>query len=186
MNNKDTSDSDKELMVAVERDFKCPAQSRTDHFKKLLEVTCPIHTFPVKHKLKECSMMKNCMAMRSLASAKKHESDSVGKAAAPFLEEKAVMSIYGGPAPHESHRKLKLISRAINTVRVATPKYLCWFESSITLDRKDHPDSIHKPGRSPLIVDPLVKTTSTPRPSWMGAVGSITCTLTHLKDWGLP
>jgi hypothetical protein len=67
MNNMDTSDSDKELMVAVERDFKCPAQSRTDHFKKLLEVTCPIHTFPVKHKLKECSMMKNYMAMRSLA-----------------------------------------------------------------------------------------------------------------------
>jgi hypothetical protein len=35
------------------------------------------------------------------------------------------------------------------------PENLCWSESLITFDRTDHPDSICKPGRFPLIVDPL-------------------------------
>jgi hypothetical protein len=110
MNGKDTGNSDEELIVATEHDFKRPTRSPTDHFEKLHEATCPNYTFPVKHKLKECSMMKNYMATGTLARTKKPEGDSVGKADAPFLEEKAVMSIYGGPAPHESHCMLKHLS----------------------------------------------------------------------------
>jgi hypothetical protein len=52
MNGRDTGDTD-------ERDFKRPTRSPTDHFEKLLDATSPNHKFPVKHKLKECSMMKN-------------------------------------------------------------------------------------------------------------------------------
>jgi hypothetical protein len=58
MNDKDTDDSDEELMAAAEHDFKCPALSPTNHFEKLLNTACPNHTFPIKHKLKECSMTK--------------------------------------------------------------------------------------------------------------------------------
>jgi hypothetical protein len=84
MNDKDASDSDEELMATAERDFECLARSPTDHFEKLLKVTCPNHMFPVKHKLKECSMRKNYMAMGSLARAEKPEGDSGGKAVLPF------------------------------------------------------------------------------------------------------
>jgi hypothetical protein len=38
-----------------------------DHFKKLLEETCPNHAYPIKHKLRDCGMMKNFMASGSLA-----------------------------------------------------------------------------------------------------------------------
>jgi hypothetical protein len=69
-----------------------------------------------------------------LARAKKLEGDLAGKAATPFLEEKAVMSIYGGSVAHESHRKLELFGRVINYVSVTTPEYLHWSESSITFD----------------------------------------------------
>jgi hypothetical protein len=62
MNGRDAGDSDEELMVAAEHEFKCPARSPVDHFEKLLKATCPNHMFPVKHKLKECSMMTNYMA----------------------------------------------------------------------------------------------------------------------------
>jgi hypothetical protein len=31
----------------------------TDHFKRLLEVACPNHTYPIRHKLKDCDMMKS-------------------------------------------------------------------------------------------------------------------------------
>jgi hypothetical protein len=69
------------------------------------------------------------------------------------------MSIYGGPAPHESHRKLNLTSRAVNTITPATLDYLHWFESPVTFNRMDHMDSIPKPMRFLLIVDPLVRMT---------------------------
>jgi hypothetical protein len=46
MNNKNTSDSDEELLAATELDFKCPVWSRMDHFKKVLEAICPNQTFP--------------------------------------------------------------------------------------------------------------------------------------------
>jgi hypothetical protein len=64
------------------------------------------------------------MATGSLARAKNPEGDSIGKAAAPFLQENAVMSTYGGLTPRESCHKVKLISRAINSVSMATPEYL--------------------------------------------------------------
>jgi hypothetical protein len=130
-----------------------------DHFEKLLEATCLNHTYYIKHKLKECTMMKNYMTMRNLARKKKPEGDSAGKAATPFPEEKAVMSIYGGLAPHESRRKLKLTGRAVNSVGVAVLEYLHWSQSLITFDWIVHPDSIAKPGRFPLIIDPLLRTT---------------------------
>jgi hypothetical protein len=37
------------------------SDSNEDHFKKLLKATCPNHTYPVRHKLKECTMMDNYM-----------------------------------------------------------------------------------------------------------------------------
>jgi hypothetical protein len=123
-NDKDVDDSDEELVAATEHDFKRRARLPVDHFEKLLEVTCPNHTYHVKHKLKECTMMKNYMTTISLARSKKPEGDLVGKIATPFPEEKAVMSIYSGPTPHKSHRKLKLTNRVIHSVSASVPEYL--------------------------------------------------------------
>jgi hypothetical protein len=36
----------------------CPP---TTHFERLLEEACPNHVYPIKHKLKDCDMMKNFM-----------------------------------------------------------------------------------------------------------------------------
>jgi hypothetical protein len=85
--------------------------------------------YSVKHKLKECTMMKNSMTTENLARNKKPEGDSAGKAATPFPEEKVVMSIYGGPTPHESCRKLKLTGRVIHYVSAIVLEYLRWSES---------------------------------------------------------
>jgi hypothetical protein len=126
---------------------------------KLLEVTCPNHAYPVRNKLKECTMMKNFMASRALSMGKKPEGEPGGKAVTPFPGEEVVMSIYGGPVPHESRRKLKLTSREVNTVNPATPEYLRWSKSLITFDWLDHLDWVLKPRRFPLIVDSLVRMT---------------------------
>jgi hypothetical protein len=79
-------------------------------------------------------MMKNYMTTGTFSRGKKPKSDSMGNATAPFPEEKAVMPIYGGPTPHESRHKLKLTSRAVNAIYLATPEYLHWSESLITFD----------------------------------------------------
>jgi hypothetical protein len=63
--------------------------------------------YPIRHKLKECTMMKNYMTTRTFTKGKKPEGDSTGKPTTSFPE-KAVMSIYDVLAPHESQRKLKL------------------------------------------------------------------------------
>jgi hypothetical protein len=61
INNKDAYNSNKELVTSAEHDFKCQVWQPVDHFEKLLKVTCLNHTYPIKHKLKECTMMKNYM-----------------------------------------------------------------------------------------------------------------------------
>jgi hypothetical protein len=62
-------------------------------------MVCPNHAYRVKHKLKECTMMKNFMTSGALSKGKKPEGDPC---MAPFPREEAVMSIYGRPIPHDS------------------------------------------------------------------------------------
>ena len=37
------------------------------------------------------------------------------------------------------------------------PSFLNWSESLITFDQRDHPSYVARPGRYPLIVDPIVR-----------------------------
>src|SRR5947207_475466 len=71
--------------------------------------------------------------------------------------------IYGGSDAYESKRKQKLTARDINAVLPATPKYLQWSEAPITFSRADHLDHIPHPGRYPLVLDPIVRTTKLSR-----------------------
>jgi hypothetical protein len=45
---------------------KRQARPPTDHYEKLLEESCPNHTYVVKHKLRDYSLMKSFMATASL------------------------------------------------------------------------------------------------------------------------
>jgi hypothetical protein len=63
-------DSDKEYVVAPERGFKCQSQPPTGHFERLLKAACPNHTYPIRHKLKKCGMMKNFMTAGALTKAR--------------------------------------------------------------------------------------------------------------------
>jgi hypothetical protein len=101
-------------------------------------------------------MMKNYMTSGALSKGKKSEVNPGAKAATSFPGEEAVMLICGGPVPHESWHKLKLMSWTDNAVSPAMPEYLQWPKSLITFDWTDHPYCVSKLGRFPLIVDWLV------------------------------
>ena len=64
--------------------------------------------------------------------------------------------IFGGPVAYESRCKQKLSRREVMAVEPATPKFLRWSESPITFDRADDPSNVPQPGRSPLVVDPII------------------------------
>jgi hypothetical protein len=101
-NDKDTSDSNKELIAAVERNFKRQSWQPIDHFEKLLLATYPNHMYLVRNKLKECTKMKNYMTTGTFARGKKPERDSMGKVATPFSKTRQscrFMAAYPPPLP---------------------------------------------------------------------------------------
>jgi hypothetical protein len=51
--NEKVDDSSEEYVAVVKRDFNHQMQQPKDHFEKLVKVTCPNHSYLVKHKLKD-------------------------------------------------------------------------------------------------------------------------------------
>jgi hypothetical protein len=75
-------------------DFKRQTRMPKDHFEKLLEVTCLHHPYPIKHKLRDCTMMKKFMTSGAPSRDGKPEGDSGGTRAPPILREVEVMTIF--------------------------------------------------------------------------------------------
>jgi hypothetical protein len=46
---------------AAARSDKHRVRPRTDHFKRLLKKACPSHAYLIRHKLKDCDMMRSFM-----------------------------------------------------------------------------------------------------------------------------
>jgi hypothetical protein len=70
-----------------------------DHFERLLEEACSNDAYPIKHKLKDCDMMKNFMISRSLTRGMELNKDLDGSNTMPFPVEDAVMTVYGARTP---------------------------------------------------------------------------------------
>jgi hypothetical protein len=54
--------SNKVFVVVAKHDFKRCTRPPKDHFEKILKAACPHHLYPVKHKLRDCTMMKRFMS----------------------------------------------------------------------------------------------------------------------------
>jgi hypothetical protein len=62
----DGGGSDVRHSSAATSSNKRQARPPTDHFKMLLEEGCPNHAYPVRHKLKNCGMIRSFMTSGSL------------------------------------------------------------------------------------------------------------------------
>jgi hypothetical protein len=62
--------------------------------EKLLETACPHHPYPVKHKLKDYTMMKKFMASGAPPICDRPGRNLGGKCAAPVPREVEVMTIF--------------------------------------------------------------------------------------------
>jgi hypothetical protein len=77
-----------------------------DHFEKPLEETCPNHAYTIKHKLRDCSLMKSFMTTGSLSRGMEVDEAPIEGDVAPFLGEDAVMVIFGRHPSLKKRRKL--------------------------------------------------------------------------------
>ena len=64
--------------------------------------------------------------------------------------------IFGGSDAILSKRQLKVRYREACVVETAVPSFLSRPECQITFDQRDHPSHVARPGRYPLIVNPIV------------------------------
>jgi hypothetical protein len=65
-NNGEAAGSDmRRILIATHSDSH-HARPPMDHFKRLLEEACPNHACPIRHRLKDCSMMRSFMTSGSL------------------------------------------------------------------------------------------------------------------------
>ena len=70
---------------------------------------------------------------------------SAGKDGDDFPDPKECIMIFGGSDAIWSKHQHKV------------PSFVCWLESPITFDQRDHPSHVARTGRYPLIVDPIVR-----------------------------
>jgi hypothetical protein len=70
-----------------------------DHFKRLLKEACPNHAYPIKHKLKDRSMMESFMTSGSPTWSVELDEGLDRSDMMSFPQENTVMTVYGG-RPH--------------------------------------------------------------------------------------
>jgi hypothetical protein len=63
-----------------------------DHINRLLEEACPNHAYPIRHKLKDCGMMRSFMTSGPLTWGTELNEGLVGSDTTPFPKENAIMT----------------------------------------------------------------------------------------------
>jgi hypothetical protein len=110
-------------IMTTARSSKRQAQPRIDHFGRLLEEDCSNYAYPIKHKLKDCGMMKSFIISRFLTRGMEVEEDLGGSDTMPFPGEEAVMTVYDGrPSPG---------SRRVTNMSPGTLTHYGWGSRSI-------------------------------------------------------
>jgi hypothetical protein len=96
---EEIDNSGEEFVAMAERDFKRWTQPPKDHFEKILEVACLNHPCPVKHKLRDCTMMKKFITSGVPSGGDKPRRDLGGKRVTPRLGETEVGTIIDWSQP---------------------------------------------------------------------------------------
>jgi hypothetical protein len=68
----------------------------SDHFRWILEETCPSHTYPIRHKIKDYKMMQSFMISGSLTWGADPNKAPDRSGAKPFPEENAIVMVFEG------------------------------------------------------------------------------------------
>ena len=81
----------------------------------------------------------------------------MGKDGDGFPNPEECLMIFGGSDAIYSKRQHKVCYREACIAKMAIPSFLSWSESLVTFDQRDHPSHVARPGRYPLIIDPIIR-----------------------------
>jgi hypothetical protein len=115
-NDGKAGDSGMRRTPTAARNDKHWERSPTNHFKRLLKEAYPNHTYPVRHKLKDCSMIRSFMTSGALTWGAKLNKGLDESNTTSFLEENAIMMVYGGCPPSGRRHVSSLSPRAPNSL----------------------------------------------------------------------
>ena len=79
-----------------------------------------------------------------------------GKDGDGFPDPEECIMIFGGSDTIYSKCQHKVRYREACVTETDVPSFLSWSESPITFDQRDHPSCVARPGRYPLVIDPIV------------------------------
>jgi hypothetical protein len=147
---------DIEFIATVDRIHK-QKTGKLNHvnFNKIIKMPCCNHSYPVKHTLEECNLIKPLFKgdYKTIdQDASSRSANNEGKRDA-YPDPKGCLMIFGRPATYESRHQQRLTAREVNadTLGKAALDFLKWLEIVITFDTKDHLDhTFHSLGASPL------------------------------------
>ena len=121
---------------------------------------CHNHGYLVKHTLEECDLIKRYFSgdyKTTCTDVPFGPIDNEEKGDA-YPDLRGCLMIFGELMVYESKHGQKLTAMEVNvaTLGKAVLAFLKWSETTITFNRKDHPDHIPQPGHFPLVVDPII------------------------------
>jgi hypothetical protein len=117
-NREETDNCGEEFMATAKRDFKWWTWPPKDHFEKIFEAACLHHPYPIKHKLRNYTMMKKFMTSGAPSSGGEPGRDLGGKSVVPIPREVEVMNVTGW-----SHPKTRNITWLVE----ARAPYSLWY-----------------------------------------------------------
>ena len=117
-----------------------------------MDSPCTNHAYPIKHLYKDYELLK-CL-LRQVGGPKEGDDKeaavkkggTTGKDRDNFPNPKECIMIFGGSDAIYSKRQHKVRYREACAAEPAVPSFLCWSESSITFDQRDHPTHVARPG----------------------------------------
>ena len=127
-----------------------------------MDSPCTNHAYPIKHLYMDYELLKRFLRQAGGPKEGKGKEAAIKKGGAAdkdgdgFPDPKECIMIFGGSNSIFSKRQHKVRYREAWVAEMAVPSFLCWSESPITFDQRDHPSHVARPGRYPLVVDPIV------------------------------
>jgi hypothetical protein len=120
-----------------------------------MDLPCQNHFFPIRHKLRECELLKRFISKPPTEKAKSNEPLKLAEQETPtkeFPEMMGCLMIFGGTKACDEKCHLKTAHREVHAAEPTIPRYLQWLEFPIIFNHQDHPDRIPHPRAYPSLL----------------------------------
>jgi len=115
-------------------------------FEKIIKSPCHNHGYLVKQTLEYCDLIKHYFKgdYKTTGMDEPTRSIDTEEKGDAFPDPKGCLKISGGPIAYESKHRHKLMAKEVSVAIIgeAAIAFLKCLETTITFDRKDHPDHI--------------------------------------------